>query len=409
MRIGILTGGGDCPGPECRHPRRRHGARSTAGTRWSAVRDGWRGLIEGIFAPLGRREVSGILPRGGTILGTTRTNPYKVDGGVERGPRALRRGTASTRSSRSAARTRSASPRASTRSTTSRSSASRRRSTTTSPATDYTFGFDTAVTIATEAIDRLHTTAESHNRVMVVEVMGRHTGWIAVMSGIAGGADVILIPEQPITVEDACAELVKRHERGKDFSIVVVSEGYELTYDSGEQRLVAEEARATDQFGHVGLGGVGDALAREIEERTGFETRVTVLGHVQRGGTPTPRDRVLATRFGLKAADLVARGPLRPHGRAARRRDRRRLARGGDARAEDRAAGVVRGRAARSSASSGARMQPVGPGYDPARPEWRNWQTRGTQNPVSLGTCGFDPHLRHSAGGDDVSPREPPF
>jgi 6-phosphofructokinase len=173
--------------------------------------------------------------------------------------------------------------------------------------TDYTFGFDTAVSIATEAIDRLHTTAESHNRVMVVEVMGRHTGWIAVMSGIAGGADVILIPEQPVTVEDACRELERRHARGKDFSIVVVSEGYELTYASGERRMVAQEG-ATDQFGHVRLGGVGDALAREIEERTGFETRVTVLGHVQRGGTPTPRDRVLATRFGLKAADLVHEG-----------------------------------------------------------------------------------------------------
>ena len=174
--------------------------------------------------------------------------------------------------------------------------------------TDYTFGFDTAVFIATEAIDRLHTTAESHNRVMVVEVMGRHTGWIALHSGIAGGADVILIPEHPITVEDACALLRKRHAGGKSFSIVVVSEGYELTYSSGERQLVAGEARATDQFGHVVLGGVGDALAREIEERTGYETRVTVLGHVQRGGTPTPRDRVLATRYGLKAADLVETG-----------------------------------------------------------------------------------------------------
>src|SRR5262249_5686817 len=142
-------------------------------------------------------------------------------------------------------------------------------------ATDYTFGFDTAVFIATEAIDRLHTTAESHNRVMVVEVMGRHTGWIAVMSGIAGGADVILIPEQPLTVEQACADLRRRHERGKDFSIVVVSEGYELTYESGERQLVGAEARATDQFGHVVLGGVGDILGREIEERTGYETRVT--------------------------------------------------------------------------------------------------------------------------------------
>jgi 6-phosphofructokinase 1 len=142
---------------------------------------------------------------------------------------------------------------------------------------------------------------------MVVEVMGRHTGWIAVMSGIAGGADVILIPEHPITVESACAELRKRHARGKDFSIVVVSEGYALTYDSGEQREVTQEA-ALDQFGHVRFGGIGELLAHEIEERTGFETRVTVLGHVQRGGSPTARDRVLATRYGLKAADLVDEG-----------------------------------------------------------------------------------------------------
>jgi 6-phosphofructokinase 1 len=169
-------------------------------------------------------------------------------------------------------------------------------------ATDYTFGFDTAVTVATEAIDRLHTTAESHNRVMVVEVMGRHTGWIAVVSGIAGGADMILIPEQPVSIEDACKELRHRHERGKDFSIVVVSEGYELEG--------MDEAHEVDQFGHVSLSerGVGAALARQIEERTGYETRVTVLGHVQRGGSPTPRDRVLATRYGLKAADLVDAG-----------------------------------------------------------------------------------------------------
>ena len=142
---------------------------------------------------------------------------------------------------------------------------------------------------------------------MVVEVMGRHTGWIAVMSGIAGGADVILIPEQPLTVEEACADLEKRHGRGKDFSIVVVSEGYKLTYASGEQREVTQ-AEDLDAFGHVRLGGVGDQLAREIEQRTGFETRVTVLGHVQRGGSPTARDRVLATRYGLKAADLVEAG-----------------------------------------------------------------------------------------------------
>ncbi len=168
--------------------------------------------------------------------------------------------------------------------------------------TDYTFGFDTAVTVATEAIDRLHTTAESHNRVMVVEVMGRHAGWIAVMSGIAGGADVILIPEQPLDYDEVADGIRKRHARGKNFSIVVVSEGCELPgiEDTGE----------VDAFGHVTLShrGVGEVLGREIEERTGFETRVTVLGHVQRGGSPTPRDRVLATRYGLKAAELAYTG-----------------------------------------------------------------------------------------------------
>jgi phosphofructokinase-like protein len=306
MRIGILTGGGDCPGLNAviravvrRSTDRRH--------EMVAVRDGWKGLTEGIFAPLGRREVSGILPRGGTILGTTRTNPYKIEGGVESVLRhfgeagldaVVAIGGEDTLGVAGRLYGEHGFPVVGVPKTIDNDLSG----------TDYTFGFDTAVTIATEAIDRLHTTAESHNRVMVVEVMGRHTGWIAVMSGIAGGADVILIPEQPITVEDACAGLVKRHGSGKDFSIVVVSEGYELTYASGEHRLVAEEARATDQFGHVVLGGVGDALAREIEARTGFETRVSVLGHVQRGGTPTPRDRVLATRFGLKASDLVEEG-----------------------------------------------------------------------------------------------------
>jgi ATP-dependent phosphofructokinase / diphosphate-dependent phosphofructokinase len=276
----------------------------TRGHEVVGVRDGWRGLVDGRFTELGPREISGILPRGGTILGTTRTNPYKTDDGVERvlsnfesaGLTALVAiGGEDTLGVAARLHEEHGFPVVGVPKTIDNDLS----------ATDYTFGFDTAVWIATEAIDRLHTTAESHNRVMVLEVMGRHTGWIAVMSGIAGGADVILIPEQPITVEDACDELRRRHERGKDFSIVVVSEGYELTYASGETRQVAEDARASDQFGHVRLGGVGDALAREIEERTGFETRVTVLGHVQRGGSPTPRDRVLATRYGLKAADLV--------------------------------------------------------------------------------------------------------
>jgi ATP-dependent phosphofructokinase / diphosphate-dependent phosphofructokinase len=302
-RVALLTGGGDCPGLNAviRAVTRRSLDR---GYEVVGVREGWRGLVDGKLQPLDDRAISGILPRGGTILGTTRTNPYKIDGGVERvlerfageGLDALvaiggedTLGVASRLFEEHAFRVVGV-PKTIDNDLS---------------ATDYTFGFDTALTVATEAIDRLHTTAESHNRVMVVEVMGRHTGWIAVMSGMAGGADVILIPEHPITIEEACADIQRRHERGKDFSIVVVSEGYELTYASGEKQQIAQAPAATDQFGHVRLGGVGDVLAGEIAERTGYETRVTVLGHVQRGGTPTPRDRVLATRYGLKAADLV--------------------------------------------------------------------------------------------------------
>jgi ATP-dependent phosphofructokinase / diphosphate-dependent phosphofructokinase len=302
-RVAILTGGGDCPGLNAviRAVTRRSLDR---GHEVVGVRAGWRGFIDGRFELLDYRSISGILPRGGTIIGTSRTNPFKLDGGVERvlerfrgeGLHALVAiGGEDTLGVAARLYDERSLPVVGVPKTIDNDLS----------ATDYTFGFDTAVFIATEAIDRLHTTAESHNRVMVVEVMGRHTGWIAVMSGIAGGADVILIPEQPITVENACTELRRRHERGKDFSIVVVSEGYELTYASGERHQVAQEPAGTDQFGHVRLGGVGDALAHEIEERTGYETRVTVLGHVQRGGSPTPRDRVLATRYGLKAADLV--------------------------------------------------------------------------------------------------------
>jgi ATP-dependent phosphofructokinase / diphosphate-dependent phosphofructokinase len=271
------------------------------------VREGWRGLVEGRFQDLGPREISGILPRGGTILGTTRTNPYKTEDGVERVLERFKERDLTALVAIGGEDTLGVAARLYAEHDFPVVGVPKTIDNDLS-ATDYTFGFDTAVWIATEAIDRLHTTAESHNRVMVVEVMGRHTGWIAVMSGIAGGADVIFIPEQPITVEEACKDLRRRHERGKDFSIVVVSEGYELTYTSGERKQISQEARATDQFGHVRLGGVGDELAREIEERTGFETRVTVLGHVQRGGSPTPRDRVLATRYGLKAADLVHEG-----------------------------------------------------------------------------------------------------
>ncbi len=299
-RVGILTGGGDCPGLNAVI---RAVARRSFERNWEVVgiREGWRGLVEGKYELLGRRETSGLLPRGGTILGTSRTNPYKLDGGVAQvldhyrdiGLDALVAiGGEDTLGVAARLYAEHEFPVVGVPKTIDNDLS----------ATDYTFGFDTAVFICTEAIDRLHTTAESHNRVMVVEVMGRHTGWIAVMSGIAGGADVILIPEQPTTIDEVCDRLKKRHQGGKDFSIVVVSEGFELDglEDSGE----------VDQFGHVVLGdrGVGDALGKQIEQRTGFETRVTVLGHVQRGGSPTPRDRVLATRYGLKAADLVHEG-----------------------------------------------------------------------------------------------------
>jgi 6-phosphofructokinase 1 len=300
--IGILTGGGDCPGLNAviRAVTRTSLDR---GDRVLGIRAGWRGLVEGKAGELSYREISGILARGGTILGTSRTNPYKVEGGVDAVlghttglglDAVVAIGGEDTLGVAARLHTEHGYPVVGVPKTIDNDLS----------ATDYTFGFDTAVSIATEAIDRLHTTAESHNRVMVVEVMGRHTGWIAVMSGIASGADVILIPEHPLTVEQACEAIRRRHARGKDFSIVVVSEGYELTYESGEARAVVQEAEL-DQFGHVRLGGVGEQLAREIEGRTGFETRVTVLGHVQRGGTPTARDRVLATRFGLEAARLV--------------------------------------------------------------------------------------------------------
>src|SRR5215471_1135652 len=304
-RVGVLTGGGDCPGLNAviRAVARRSFGR---GYEVVGVRNGWLGLVDADTTALTIREVSGLLPRGGTVIGTSRTNPYKVDGGVD----AVLENFAEARLDALVAIGGE-----DTLGVAARLHAEEQLPIVGVPktidndlsGTDYTFGFDTAVAICAEAIDRLHTTAESHNRVMVVEVMGRHTGWIAVMSGIAGGADVILIPEYPLTVEETCAEIEKRHRRGKDFSIVVVSEGYKLTYASGEQREVTQEAEL-DQFGHVRLGGVGESLAREIESRTGFETRVTVLGHVQRGGTPTARDRVLATRFGLGAADLVEQG-----------------------------------------------------------------------------------------------------
>jgi 6-phosphofructokinase 1 len=302
VRIGILTGGGDCPGLNAviRAVARRAFDR---GDEVVGVLHGWRGLVEGQFRALGPIDVSGILPRGGTILKTSRTNPYKVDGGVERVLQNLAQIDALV-----------AVGGEDTLGVASRLHAEHQAHVVGVPktidndlsGTDYTFGFDTAVSIATDAIDRLHSTAESHDRVMVCEVMGRHAGWIAIMSGMAGGADVILTPERAVTVETCCELIQKRHAKGKDFSIVVVSEGWQLRTEGGEGQLV--ESGAADAFGHARLGGVGGSLAHEIEARTGFETRVTTLGHIQRGGSPTAHDRVLATRYGLKAADMVYAG-----------------------------------------------------------------------------------------------------
>jgi len=298
MRVAMLTGGGDCPGLNAVMRAVVRKGERVFGDEMVGFLDGWRGVIEGDTMPLSVESFRGTLPRGGTILGSSRTNPFKIDDGVEKAKASLERlgidalvaiggedtlgvanklfdlgvhvvGVPKTIDNDLSG-------------------------------TELTFGFDTAVQIATEAIDRLHTTAASHHRVMVVEVMGRHAGHIAVWSGIAGGATMILIPEEPFDIDEVCAALRKRHEAGNFASIVVVAEG--ATPVEGTMSLLSGEV---DQFGHPRLGGVGQRLTEEIEDRTGYETRVTILGHVQRGGTPTAFDRVLATRFGIAAIDAV--------------------------------------------------------------------------------------------------------
>lgn len=303
-RVGILTGGGDCPGLNAaiRAVVRRL---LPENIETIGILKGWKGALEKETMPLGVDEVAGILPRGGTILRTSRTNPLKHDGGLEKTVKNLEglgiealvaiggEDTLGVASKLFEAGVKVVGIPKTIDNDLS--------------GTDMTFGFDTAVSIATEAIDRIHTTAESHDRVMVVEVMGRYTGWIAAYSGIAGGADAILIPEEPFSLEEVVRIIRKRHERGRDFSIVVVAEGAKFGDVAEKNMLVVQDARM-DEFGHVKLGGIGNVLAREIEDQTGYETRVTVLGHIQRGGTPTAFDRVLATRFGVFAADLVLQG-----------------------------------------------------------------------------------------------------
>ncbi len=308
MTVGILTGGGDCPGLNAVI---RAIVRRTIGKYGGQVlgfRYGWAGVMEGNSMPLGIDEVSGILPRGGTILGTSRTNPFRTEGGPEAIERQFKESALDGLVAVGGEDTLGVGYRLFQEHDLPIVGIPKTIDNDIS-GTDFTFGFDTALSIATEAIDRLHTTAESHNRVVVVEVMGRHTGWIAVKAGIAGGADLILIPEIPVTLEEVCDTIRKRHARGKNFSIVVVAEGAEFptteTMQEDDDASVVVSHSGTDAFGHVRLGGIGNKLADAIEADTGYETRVSVLGYIQRGGTPTAFDRVLGTRFGVVAADLI--------------------------------------------------------------------------------------------------------
>jgi ATP-dependent phosphofructokinase / diphosphate-dependent phosphofructokinase len=297
-KIGILTGGGDCPGLNSviRAVVRKA---LLEGYEIIGIKNGWKGLIENDSIPLGINAVSGILPKGGTILGTSRSNPYKNEGDLLKlkenfkkiGLNALVAVGGEDTLGVAAKLIKDGIPNIVGVPKTIDNDLS---------ATDYTFGFDTALNTAMECIDRLHTTAESHHRIIVAEVMGRHAGWIAIEAGIAGGADVILIPEIPVDLDAVCNVIKKRHERGKTFSIVVVSEGAQFKDGS----MVTQEQKL-DAFGHVRLGGIAEGLAAQIEKITGFETRVSVLGHIQRGGSPTAFDRVLGTRFGVKAVELI--------------------------------------------------------------------------------------------------------
>jgi phosphofructokinase-like protein len=299
MRVGVLTGGGDCPGLNAVI---RAVVRKGVGVYnfdFVGFRDGWKGPLEGITMPLGVPEVRGILPRGGTILGSSRTNPFTVDGGVDQVRDTLATLHIDALIAIGGEDTLGVAAKLHDHGL--HVVGVPKTIDNDLNATDYTFGFDTAVNIATEAIDRLHTTAESHHRALIIEVMGRHAGWIALNSGIAGGANVILIPEQPFSIDKVCAYVESRFE-SHYAPIIVVAEGALPL----EGAVLAD--KGVDAFGHPRLGGIGEWLADQIELRTGKEARTTVLGHIQRGGTPTAFDRVLATRFGLHAVDAVNDG-----------------------------------------------------------------------------------------------------
>jgi ATP-dependent phosphofructokinase / diphosphate-dependent phosphofructokinase len=304
MRIGVLTAGGDCPGLNATI---RAVARSAMqrGDEAVGIRRGYRGLAEDDYMALDMRTVTGILHEGGTILSTSSYEPIR-EGADEKVARAFEEqgfdavvaiGGEHTMEITRQLHVERGLPLIGVPKTIDNDVSG----------TDFTFGFDTAVQVATDAIDRLHTTAQSHDRIMVIEVMGRNTGWIAAYAGIAGGADAIIIPETTTLVEEVCADVVRRHDRGKNFSIVVVAEGAKLAFESGEERLI-QPVKERDEYGYPRLGGIGAALAVELEKRTGYETRVTVLGHVQRGGTPTSTDRILATLYGSHAYEMAKAG-----------------------------------------------------------------------------------------------------
>ncbi|MBR9977508.1 MAG: 6-phosphofructokinase [Bacteroidetes bacterium] len=307
MKIGVLTGGGDCPGLNA-VIRAIVRVSLKLGHETVGFRNGWKGLLENHSMPLGREEVRGILHRGGTILGTSRTNPYRVEEGEQKLLQTLESNGIDALIPIGGEDTLGVAVKLANAGV--KLVGVPKTIDNDLMGTDFTFGFDTAVNIAMEAIDRLHTTAESHNRVIVVEVMGRHAGWITWYAGIAGGGDAILVPEHPFSVEEVCARIKRRHDKGNNFSIVVVSEGSKVATDSArdEDGSYVLSSMKKDAFGHVMLGGVSKVLAEEIEDRLGYEARHTVLGHVQRGGSPSAFDRVLGTRFGVRAAELADEG-----------------------------------------------------------------------------------------------------
>jgi 6-phosphofructokinase 1 len=303
MKIGILTGGGDCPGLNAVIRAIVRKGVFHHQDEFVGFLEGWRGVMEDQSMKLTLDSIAGILPRGGTILRTSRTNPVKKEGGIASCLETLKRHEIDALVALGGDDTQSVTYKL-------HESGFKvvgvpKTIDNDLSGTDFCFGFDTAVNIATEAIDRVHTTAEAHNRVIVVEVMGRDSGWIAIYSGIAGGADVILIPERPFDLNEVAETIRQRHARGRYFSVVVIAEGARLAAGIDEQ-IVAEKGKK-DEFGHVRLGGIGTIIAQELEKRTGFETRAVVLGHIQRGGSPTAFDRMLATRYGIGAIDAVHR------------------------------------------------------------------------------------------------------